>query len=375
VQAWAIVGRVLLRLALLGLALACACRPTAGPAPAPADERAGVATGAAQPGQLDAAAQQRRLRGLALMDAGRHELARAEFAAVVAAWPDNLAARALLAAATQALLAARDEAARNFASATPIVLPPPPWQHTLRREVAVAGDPPPRLIKVVSDPHGGSDEAAWFRRHDLRLPEYEVPNPMHGLPGDLPPHIPPTHGTQLLVQAIAHPDHTILFYGPDYRGGRQIAVLDAAGERLGFLDFAAYAVAPDAVSDDPEHREQTATWAEVRDGVLYVAHAHAAPGRARALTGYITALTLATGELLWRSAPRVASAYNFVIDGGHILSGYGGPGELDHVLVLARRDGEVVARARVNGAPEYLLVRGRRLFVRTDETDHEFDLR
>lgn len=363
--------------ALLALLLLVACHRDAATAPEVGGPRdAPLERADADGSQLDAAARQRRLRGLAAMDAGRFDLARADFAAVLEVAPDNLAVQALFDAATRALLGARDEAARSFAARVPTVLAPPPWQHTLRRALDIPAGSPPKLVELASAANGGLDEAAWFRAHGLRLPEYEVPNPMHGLPGDLPPHIPPSFGPHLLVQAIAHPDHTILVYGPSYSSGRFVAVLGADRRTLCFLDFAAYAFAPGNRADDPQPAEQGVLWAEARDGVLHVAHGHDGPAHlAHGNTAYLTALDLKTGELRWRSEPRVASAADFVIDGAHILTGYGYEAELDHVFVLARRTGEVVGKARVDGAPDYLLLRERRLFVRTRETDHEFDLR
>ncbi len=309
---------------------------------------------------------QRRLRGLAALDAGRYELARDEFAAILATSPGDLAARALLDAATRALLTARDQAAESFASATPTVVPAPPWRHTLVREVTVATTPPPQLIPS-STGRQSADEAEWFRRHDLRLPEYEVPNPMRGSPGNVPPTIAPSFGAQLLVQAIAHPDHTILIYGPNYSGGRFVVVLDATGRRIAFLDFDAYRVAPDRA--DPQH----VVWAEVQAGVLYISH-HGARTDA-AMTAYLTAVDVTTGALRWRSDPGVASAANFAIHGGHIVSGYGTDAGPASVLVLDRRTGRIVARAPLASAPEYLFVQASKLLVRGLSTDHEFELR
>jgi len=311
--------------------------------------------------------RQRRLRGLAALDAGRFELARDEFAALLATSPDDLAARALLDAATRALLSARDQAAASFASATPTVVPAPPWRHTLVREVTLATTPPLQLVQVSATGHRGVDEAEWFRRHDLRLPEYEVPNPMRGSPGNVPPTIAPSFGTQLLVQAIAHPDHTILIYGPNYSGGRLVVVLDAAGRRIAFLDFDAYRIAPDATG------EQHVVWAELRAGVLYISH-HGALASA-ATTAYLTAVDVATGALRWRSDPRVASAANFAIHGGQILSGYGTDAGPASVIVLDRRTGLTVARAGLTSAPEYLFVKAGTLLVRGLDSDHAFELR
>ncbi len=355
------------RLALLLLLAACkrdaaatatppaACPPTAD-APMPGD-----------PDPLREPERQRRLRGLAALDAGRHDLARAEFAAILAVAPDNLGARALFEAATRALLAAQEAAAERFAARVPTPLPAPPWRHTVRAERPVAPDRAPRLTRLSARPNGAADEIDWLRAHDLRLPEYEVPNPMQGLPGNLPPGIPPTHGNDLLVLAIARDDHTILLYGPDYSGGRHLAVQDRRGRLLAFLDYTAYRRAPDTTAD------QRVQCPAIADALLYLAHHD--PRDPRGQTAYLTALDLATGELRWRSDPQVASAFNFVLDGAHVLTAHGAPDEPAHLVALERRTGKQVARAPLDSPPEYLFVRDRRLLLRTRDTAYEFALR
>jgi len=325
---------------------------------------------------LDEPEQQRRLRGLAALDAGRFDLARAEFAAILAVAPGNLGVKALLDAATTAMLAAQDSAARSFANLRPTVLPAPPWRHTVVQPLTVPAGAPPRLVLVTKQTNGITDEAAWLQAHGLRLPEYEVPNPMRGQPGNLPPNIPPVFGNELLIQAIAHPDHTILVYGPNYSLGRHLAVLDASGQLLAFLDFSAYTLAPDNLAADLQFVDQSVQWAELADGILYVSHGHRTYARSsKGMNAYITALDLASAELRWRSEPLVAGAANFVLDGPVILSGYGFTAEPDHVVVLERRTGKTLGKTKVDSAPEYLFVQGRRLLVRTYDTNYEFDLR
>ena len=327
--------------------------------------------------ELRAGEQQRRQRGLEAMDAGRFDLARQEFAAILEVAPGNLAVQALFDAATRALLDAQQSAALSFANLAPTLLPPPPWRHTVGRPVAAPGAASaPKLVQVAAQRNSVTDDAQWLRENNFHLPELEVPNPMRGLPGNIPPNIPPTFGKQLLVQAIAHPDHTILFYGPNYHGGRFVAVLDAAGRLLAFFDFDAYRMAPDNLREDLQFVDQSAQWAELQDGVLYISHGHGTYARSsKGMTAYITALDLATGDLRWRSAPLVAGAGNFLLHGGHVLTGYGFTAEPDHVIVLDRRDGATVSKTRVNSAPQYLFLRDRRLFVRTYDTNYEFDLR
>jgi len=324
-------------LALLLLSLGtAACRPRE-PRPAPPSQPAAPVSAAAH-----------RARGLTALDAGQYHLARAAFAASLAAAPDNLASLALLDAATQALLASQSAAAEAFARVRPTVVAAPPPRATVVREAPVSARP--SIIKLVQvrvtvDPR--PDDSAWLRDHDAELPELEVPNPMRGEPGNLPPGVAPLWGTHVLVQAISRPPHTILFYGPDYRGGRHIAVL-AGNRRLGFLDLTAC--------------ERPATWAEVADGVLLVTLGDDD-------TAYVAALELTTGELLWRSEPGVASAANFVVHGAHLLTARD-----DALFVLDRRTGATLATHPLTGSPQYLLVRGRRLAVRTDAADHEFVL-
>ena len=355
---------------LLPLLLGLGCRPVTGASPPPcprATEPDPTPDGLAGP------EQQRRARGLAALDAGRFDLARAEFAAILAVTPGNLAARTLFDAATRALIAAQERAATSFATATPIVVAAPPWRHTVVRALAIAATSPPELVSLSARPNTGTDEAEWFRRHGLRLPEYEVPNPMRGLPGNLPPAIAPSFGAYLLVQAIAHRDHTILIYGPSYSGGRFVAVLDAHGQRIAFLDFDAHRQAPATPAAESTAVEQHVIWAEVAEGVLYISHGHDDPRDD--MTGYISALDVTSGALRWRSDPGVASAATFAIHGGHILAGHGSAAGPARVFVLDRRTGTVVGQARLASAPEYLFVQGDRLLVRSHTTDHVFELR
>jgi len=145
---------------------------------------------------------------------------------------------------------------------------------------------------------------------------------------------------------------------------------------LAFLDFSAYRLAPDNLPSDLQFVDQSVQWAEVKDGVLYISHGHRTYARSsKGMNAYITALDLLTAELRWRSEPLVAGAANFVLDGAFILTGYGFTAEPDNLVVLERRSGKTVSRVKVDSAPEYLFVQGRRLLVRTYDTDYEFDLR
>jgi hypothetical protein len=293
-----------------------------------------------------------RARGLVALDAGQFHLARAAFAASLAAAPDNLATRVLLDAATRALLASQQAAADAFAAARPTVLLAPPAQAAVIREAPVTPAAPP-----LSSCSCASTTA-----------------PAPTTPPGCATTTPNCRSSRSRTRCAASPaicrrgsrrcsartcscrrspgrTHTLLFYGPDYRGGRFIAVLAAAGERLGFFDLTAY--------------ELPATWAEVVDGVLLVTLGDDDGA-------YVVALELTTGALLWRSDPGLASAANFVVDGAHLLTARGGASPA--VFVLDRRTGAALTSHPLAGEPAYLLVHARRLSVRTDVADHEFEL-
>lgn len=327
---------------------------------------------------LPRALAERREQGLSAMDAGRFDLARQAFAEVLDGSPGNLATQALFDAATQAMLAAQHEAGAAFANRNATVVAAPPWEYALRRKVALpeAGAAPG--LKLVSEVRNGVvDQAEWFERNAIDQAEYEVPNPMRDEPGNLPPTIPPTYGKFLLVQAVRQGELDILFYGPDYSGGRFVAVQRAqGGEIVALLDFDAWAFAPGAAPGEQMFVEQRVSWAALEGGVLYVSHAHRTYAKSsKGKNAYVSAIDAATGELLWRSEPLVANAANFVLMDGHVVTGYGFTAEPDFLYVLDRATGKTVGKTRLKSGPEYLFYRSGKLYVRCYDTDYVFELR
>jgi hypothetical protein len=316
----------------------------------------------------------RRAQGVAAMDGGRHDLARQAFAEVLDEAPNNLATQALYDAATAAMLAAQSEAGERFAGRTATVLPAPPWAYALKKPAPIEPGPAPTLVPVSESPNAIGDDGEWLARNGLALPEYEVPNPMRGEPGALPPTIPPTFGKYLLVQAIHQDGFNILFYGADYSGGRFVAVQrEDSAEIVALFDFEAYAHAPGTSAGERAFAAQRATWAALAGTVLFVGHAHHAD--ARGGNAFITALDLGSGELLWRSAPLVANAADFIVHRGHVLSGYGAGAGPGYLYVLDAVTGKTVGKTRVRSGPDYLFLQAGRLLVRCYDTDYVFELR
>ena len=92
------------------------------------------------------------------------------------------------------------------------------------------------------------------------------------------------------------------------------------------------------------------------------------------MNAYITAIDLENERILWRSQPLVANSSNFLIKDNVIISGYGFTAEPDYIYLLSLDTGEVLQQIPVKSAPEYLIVRDRKLYVRTYNTDYVYQI-
>lgn len=94
---------------------------------------------------------------------------------------------------------------------------------------------------------------------------------------------------------------------------------------------------------------------------------------AKEKTGYLTALDLADGRVLWTTKNLTASWRGFIVHEDVVVSGYGFTAEPDFLYVIDRRCGKVLQTVRLKTAHEVLIARGDRLYVRTYDHDYTFD--
>jgi outer membrane protein assembly factor BamB len=154
--------------------------------------------------------------------------------------------------------------------------------------------------------------------------------------------------------------------------GRYLLLAGDGGRRHAF-DFSSYWTAP---VPGGQAWPQDLLWARVVDERLYVSHAHLTYAESTGgLTGYLTALRVADGALLWRSRPRVANARTFEVVDDAIIVGYGFTAESDYLYVLDRFTGHVVQEERIRTAPTWIVMRGGILLVRAYDADYEFAVR
>ncbi|HTN90325.1 MAG TPA: hypothetical protein VL242_41905, partial [Sorangium sp.] len=261
-------------------------------------------------------------------------------------------------------------------SRSPVKLAPPPFAQTLVRPAPAGSSAAPRLVKVTEQKNTITDEAEWFARNGLSLPVLQVPTGPRSGARPLPSFVPTRYGNQELVKAIDHGDHLALFYGPSFAEARFVAILDAAHRVVAFFDFESFLEPPAFAPKEAEFVRGHVGWAVAKDGVLYVSSGHRTyAASSKGKNAYLSALDLATGQLLWQSAPLVCNAENFVLRGDHLLCGYGFTAEPDFLYVLERATGKVVSKLPMKSGPEFLVEKEGKLFVRTYDTDYVFDLR
>ncbi len=94
---------------------------------------------------------------------------------------------------------------------------------------------------------------------------------------------------------------------------------------------------------------------------------------AKEKTGYLSALDLSDGRVLWTTKNLTASWRGFIVHDDVIVAGYGFTAEPDFLYVVDRHCGKILQKVRLKTAHEVLIPRGDRLYVRTYDHDYVFD--
>ncbi len=99
-------------------------------------------------------------------------------------------------------------------------------------------------------------------------------------------------------------------------------------------------------------------------------YAHEVAGK----TGYLAALELSTGKLLWQAGPRIANTYNLAIGKDFLICGYGFTREPDFLFVIDKKTGRTVQKISVKSGPEHIRLAEDKVFVRCYDTDYVFQV-
>lgn len=366
--------------------------------------------------------------------------ARAIFAHIVTSYRSSAPLLACYNAATRAILEARSKAGvkESFDVVPPKAAPPPPYTATLitpaRERAGLGPRTTRRLAKASERKNGITDEAVWYRDNALFLPRYFLPSPRdymfleltifeHDvawpifethtyttwqrdpslLPEPLPVTIPLGYGTLPLTAALSSGEYVIASYG----GGGPwllspyLAVFRRDGSVRAFLDLRSYAQGPGSnvvqakvgsmkveqggktlasgniIATGLEHPLDF-EWAVASGSVLYVEHAvNGYTKESGGKTGYITAIDMDSGEVMWRSAPQVANTSTFLLDAprGVIVSAFGFTAEPRFVYVLDASTGVTVQKMQVTATPGVFVKKDDVIHLRGYDRDYTFTWR
>jgi hypothetical protein len=252
----------------------------------------------------------------------------------------------------------------------------PPFRQDAPGKIT-AQSSPIKLNLISATANQITDEEAWFERNNLSLPTYIVPNLALNQSGNLPSEIPPNFQNNVLIEAIRDGGLYLLIYGENYGEGKYLFAYEP--DKNNFIygyDFSNYLLSPTYKDEDISFITQGLTWAMQEDNILYVANAHRTYAKSsHGMNGYLTAIDTNTKQILWRSQPLVCNANNIVIINDVIICGYGFTAEPDFLYLIDKTTGEILQQIKVKTAPEYLIQKDNKLYVRTYDTDYLFEVR
>ena len=144
------------------------------------------------------------------------------------------------------------------------------------------------------------------------------------------------------------------------------------------IDMNSFCSTPDKVYESEDsfiaNNMGYVNFAKIKDGILYVSTGHCGSAVNEPSTGYITAIDLENGEVLWKSAPRISDAKNFEIIDDVIVCGYGINDENDYLYILNRSNGQVMDQVPLKSEADYIVAKDSTLYVRTYDLSYEFHI-
>jgi len=365
--------------------------------------------------------------GKRALDEGDLHRARTIFAHIVNGYRQSATLLACYNAATAAILDARRRAGAKdtFDVVAPNALPLPPYGTTAtlitpaRNKAGLGPRTTAKLVKATEKKNGITDEDKWYAESRLVRPQYflpsasdymffdlqiyerDVPWPVFEahtyapwardpslLSEPLPLTIPLRYGTLQLTTALSSGEYVIATYGQTQWLSPYLAVFRRDGSVVGFFDLRSYALGPGSkvvsskvgsmtLQEDGRTVVQSdlyqsgvaqpldLKWAVASGGVLYVEHAvNGYTKESKGQTGFLTAIDMVTGVVLWRSAPQVANTQTFLVDAprGVIVSAFGFTAEPRFLYVIDASTGATVQKTQIQATPE--------IFVKKDDVVH-----
>lgn len=158
--------------------------------------------------------------------------------------------------------------------------------------------------------------------------------------------------------------------------GLLLQISDAVtGKVRAELDFSEFQYADVYKEEDFPYIDQRIFYAEAENEILYIAIAHNTYAASSPHTGYIMALDLSDGHIIWKSEPLMNNASSFVVAENEIICGYGFTAEEDFLHVLDKQTGKLVTRIPLDTKPDYIIRKDDILYVQTYNENYAFEIR
>lgn len=257
-----------------------------------------------------------------------------------------------------------------------IFMPTPPFGYYLSDHVTEKDTQPIELKMKVSEPNQITDEDDWFIDNELSIHTYDIFDFIGVIGEDLPKQIDHSWNDLMITDAFYDDDYIYCTYGLKFPDSYILNIYDAETLNLMYtFDFSNYSYSPDYIEEDYDFIHQKVAWATIKDNILYVCHDHMTYAKSsKNMNAYLTAIDLTVMRILWRTDALVCNTKNFLILDDVIITGYGFTDEPDCLYQVSIHTGKIIDKIPLKTAATYLIKKDNVLYVRTYDTNYEFDI-
>lgn len=222
----------------------------------------------------------------------------------------------------------------------------PSWEYYRKETIESDAADVLHLEYYDEEPNEITDVDAWATENDITIPQFPY----------------------------ADADYTYEYGG--VAGDSQILVIreNFEGGKIYTFELADFSMPDEYKEEDVEFVQETIQYAKVAEGILYVATGHNTYSSSAPATGYITAIGMESGEVLWKTESRMCNSRNFEIIGDSIVCGYGFTAEDDYLYVLNREDGQWIEELPLASAAEYIVRKGSSILVRCYDMNYVYSM-
>ena len=203
-----------------------------------------------------------------------------------------------------------------------------------------------------------TDDDEWFERNGLQRAELTFPNEPNE---EIRPRCRyDTNG------------YTVVTYGPYYAETSKAVIADPSLQTVyKAYDFENFKIPPGVKNPCGV---PGVGFVRIEGNIMYVSHDSYSDYYGKIPdeeNGYLSAIDLRTNEILWTTEKKTCNS-DIEIVGNSIICGYGSSFESDYLYVVDKYSGQRVQKIFLKKAPEHVIAKGNRIYVRTYSYDYVF---